>query len=64
MSNWFGKSVIVSSTLNEIKNGCCYMPIQRMAFRCASGELAVDFEGMREHVFVVSPILIKFCYMY
>ena len=33
MSNWFGKSAIVSSTLNEIKNGCCYMPIQCMAFR-------------------------------
>ena len=61
MSNWFGKSAIVSSTLNEIKNGCCYMPIQRMAFRCASGELAVDFEGMREHVFVASPVSIKFC---
>ena len=32
------------------------MPIQRMAFRCASGELAVDFEGMREYVFVASPV--------
>ena len=61
MSNWFGKSAIVSSTLNEVENGCSYMPIQRIAFRCASGELAVDFENMREHVFVASPVSIKFC---
>ena len=61
MSNWFGKSAIVSSTLNEVENRCSYMPIQRIAFRCASGELAVDFENMREHVFVASPVSIKFC---
>ena len=41
--NWFGKSAIVSSTLNEVEDGCCFMPIQRIAFRCASGELPIDF---------------------
>ena len=61
MSNWFGKSAIVSSTLKEVENGCCYMPIQRIAFWCASGELAVDFEDIWENVFMASPVSIKFC---
>jgi len=31
MCNWFGKSAIVSSTLNEVESTCCFMPIQRLA---------------------------------
>lgn len=59
--DWYGKSALVSSTLNEVENACCYMPVQRIAFRCASGELVVDFGDICETVFVASPIAIKFC---
>ena len=61
MHNWFGRSAIVSSTLNEVADGCCFMPIQPLAFRCASGELPVNFENICEHVFVASPVSMKFC---
>ena len=61
MSNWFGKSAVVSSTLNEVEDGCCFVPIQRLAFRCASGELAVDFGHITECVLVASPVSMKFC---
>ena len=59
--NWFGKSAIVSSTLNEVEDGCCFMPIQRIAFRCASGELPIDFGEITERVLIASPVSMKFC---
>ena len=61
LSDWYGKSAIVSSTLNEVEDACCFMPVQRVAFRCASGKLDVDFGDMNESVFVASPVAIKFC---
>lgn len=61
-SDWYGKSTIVSSTLNEVEDVCCFMPIQRVAFRCCSGNLDVDFGDIHETVFVVSPVNIKFCF--
>lgn len=57
----FGKSTIVSSTLNEVADLCCYMPLQQIAFRCAYGEMSVDFGEIREIVFVTSPIAMKLC---
>ena len=60
-SDWYGTSAIISSTLNEVEDACCYMPIQRVAYRCASGELTVDFGDITESVFVASPVAIKFC---
>ena len=59
--DFYGKSTIVSSTLNEVPDLCCYMPLQRIAFRCASGEMYVDLEEIREIVFVASPVAMKFC---
>ena len=59
--DFYGKSTIVSSTLNEIPDLCCYMPLQRIAFRCASGEMYVDLGEICEIVFVASPIAMKFC---
>ena len=59
--DFYGKSTIVSSTLNEVPGLCCYMPLQRIAFRCASGEMYVDLGEIREIVFVASPVAMKFC---
>jgi len=59
--DFLGKSAIVSSTLDEIMDVCCYMPVQRIAFRCASGEINVDFGEIQETVFVASSVAMKFC---
>ena len=58
--DWFGQSAIVSSTLDEVVNACCYMPIQRIAYRCASATLSVVFEHINETVFVACPIAMKY----
>ena len=46
---------------NEAVSACCYMPVQRIAFRCAYGDLSIDFGENTEKVFVVSPVKMKFC---
>ena len=58
---FFGKTTIVMSTLFEVPNVCCYILVQRIAFRCVSGEMRVDFGDIQEIVFVASPINMKFC---
>ena len=60
--NWFGVSAVLSSTLDEIESPCCYMPIQRIMHRCASGIIAVDFGLMSERVFVTVPLGTKYCF--
>ena len=52
---------MISSTLDEVVDVCCYMPVQRIAFRCASGEMNVNFGEILENVFVASSIALKFC---
>lgn len=59
--DWFGKTVIVASTLNEVVNSRCYMPVQQIAFRCAHGKMSINFGKIHETVLVASPIGIKFC---
>ena len=59
--DYFGKSAVVSSTMYEVGNVCSYMPVQRMAYQCAFGEMSVDFGHIREVVFIASPIAFKFC---
>ena len=62
--DYFGKSAVISSTLNEVSNVCSYMPVQRIAYMCAFGEMLVDFGPIREVVFVASPIAFKFVYKF
>ena len=45
--DWFGQSAIVSSTLNEVEDACCFI---RIANRCASAELSVNFGDIFENV--------------
>jgi len=42
--DFFGETAIVSSTLYKVPDVCCYIPVQRIAFHCGSGEIQVDFE--------------------
>ena len=60
--NWFGVSAVVTSTLGETEDACCYMPIQRVMYRCASGTISVNFGLSLESVFVAIPVNTKFCY--
>jgi len=59
--DFFGKSAVVSSAINEVDNVCSYMPVQRIAYRCALAETSVDFWHICELVYVASPIALKFC---
>ena len=59
--DYFGKSAVISSTLFEVSNVCSYIPVQRIAYQCAYGEMSVDFGHIREVVYVASPIAFKFC---
>lgn len=58
--NWFGQSAVVASTAFEAENACCFMPVQRISYLCAHGEMVVDFGSHSETVFVVSPIGIRY----
>jgi len=59
--DFYSKSTMVFSTLNEVPDLCCYMSLQRIAFRYASGKMSVDLGEIHEIVFVASPIAMKFC---
>ena len=59
--DWFGHSATVTSLACEPLSACCYMPVLRIAYRCAYGELSVQFVDKTEKVFVVSPVKLKFC---
>ena len=59
--DWFGKSAVVSSVLNETNDVCCFVPIQQIAYRCACGTVSVDFHTFNEKIFVASPISINYC---
>jgi len=58
--DWFGQSAVVSSNLNQIEDACCFMPVQRIANRCASAELEVDFGDIVNNVFIACPINLKY----
>jgi len=59
--DFFGKSAVISSTMIKIDGVCSYMLVQRIAHRCAFGEMPVDFGHICELVYVASPIALKFC---
>ena len=58
--DWFGQLATVSCNTNAIENACCFMPVQRIAYRCASAELNVDFGSVTDVVFVACPINLKY----
>lgn len=59
--DWFGQSAIVVSTDSEVEGACCFMPVQRIAYRCAHGQMSLNFGSHTETVLVASPIALKFC---
>jgi len=61
-ANWFGRSAVLTDKLNEVESACCYMPIQRIVHRCASGNITVDFGLHSESILVAVPLGTKCCF--
>lgn len=59
-ATWYGISATVCTDLYEEPDACCFMPIQRIASRCAFVKLPVNFTTHRETVFVACPIPLKY----
>lgn len=59
--NWFGVSATVCTDLNELSNYSLFLPVQRIACRCAHAIMKVQFPSHTETVFVVCPIPVKVC---
>lgn len=59
--DWFGVSATVSTDLYELSGSGSFLPVQRIACRCAHACMNVNFPSHMENVFVVCPIPVKFC---
>ena len=61
--DWFGSSALVCSTITEVYDSCCFMPVQRIHRRCAHGVMPIDFGSPlgRESVFVAVPLIRDYC---
>ena len=58
--DWFGSSAIVCECIDEFES-TNFMPIQRIAQRCAYISMPVDFYSSTETVFIACPIPLKHC---
>lgn len=58
--DYFGISATVCENEFENNGSCCYIPIQRIACRCAFAVMSVKFPDMTETVFIACPV--KFTY--
>ena len=58
--DWYGSSATVCANMFEYPAACCYLPVQRIACRCASIVMPVDFNELTETVFIACPIALKY----
>lgn len=59
--NWYGASAKVCTNITYADSACSYMPIQRIAHRCAYGKLNVTIsQHSNEEIFVAIPIDLKY----
>ena len=59
--DYFGTSATVCCNISEPLGPCCFIPVQRIACRCAHALISVDFNGVIETVFVACPVPLRFC---
>ena len=59
-SDWFGVSATVCTDSFESPSPCCLLPVQRIACRCASIRMLVDFGDISETGFIACPIVLKY----
>ena len=60
-NQYFGQSVTVTSNYNEFEDACCFMPVQRIIYCCASGEMKATFGSITDTVFFACPISMRYC---
>jgi len=58
--NHFGKSATVCEDLFEPDDACCFLPIQRIACRCAFAVMPVNFSDITETVFIACPVELNY----
>ena len=58
--DYFGRSAIVCEESVEECSACCFIPVQRIACRCAYATMPVQFEDITETVFIACPIQMKY----
>ena len=58
--DWFGAAATVCEVATEF---CCsnFLPVQRIARRCAHVTMSVNFGDITENVFIACPISFKYC---
>lgn len=59
--DWFGASATICTDLYELSELTTFLPVQRIASRCAHATLTVDFGSHQQNVFVACPIPVKYC---
>ena len=59
--DWFGSSATVCTNMFEPCTACCFLPVQRIAHRCAAIKMPVSFHGVVEDVFIACPIPLNYC---
>lgn len=61
-ASWYGISATISSELFEIPGACAFIPVQRIACRCAYATLNIKFSpAHHESVFISCPLPLTHC---
>ena len=61
-SHWFGSSAHISSQCIEPLSQYSFIPVQRLAHRCAHGVIDVDFCGCNDLDFLTVPLHSQSCF--
>lgn len=59
-ADWCGVSARLCTDIFETPSACSFLPVQRIAYRCAHATLPMDFTTHKETVFAACPIPIKY----
>ena len=52
MKNWFGISATICFDLFELPGACMFVPVQRIACRCAYAVLPIEIGTVTEKLFI------------
>ena len=57
--DYFGKSAIVCENVNDATGPSNFIPVQRIAYRCAHLQMKIKLEDYEEKVFIACPLPIR-----
>jgi len=58
--DWYGTSAIICENEFESFSPCCYLPVQRIFYRCAHVTMPVNSSNIIGNVFIACPIPLKY----